>query len=98
VDSTRRGERRGSIGEGQLFKQPWQVSKQFEFMVGVGPELIHATGSDHGTFWGLSAVLDFMFWSTTNIGWYVEPGYEATFRAGTTRHSAGIAAGLIIGR
>jgi hypothetical protein len=67
-------------------------------MVGVGPELIHATGPEHRTFWGVSAVLDFMFWPTTNIGWYLEPAYEATFRNGTTQHGMGIAAGLLIGR
>ena len=81
-----------------LFKKPWRFSPAFEFMVGVGPELIHVTGPDHGTFWGLSSVLDFMFWPRKNIGWYVEPGYELTVRDGTTRHGLAIAAGLLIGR
>jgi hypothetical protein len=81
-----------------LFKKPWQVSPRFEFMIGVGPELIHATGIDHDTFWGLSAVLDFMVWPRKNIGWYVEPGYELTFRDGAKHHGLAIAAGLLIGR
>ncbi|MGH9423539.1 MAG: hypothetical protein ACRD3J_26430 [Thermoanaerobaculia bacterium] len=81
-----------------LFKKPWTFSPHFEFMLGVGPELIHATGPNHGTFWGLSSVLDFMFWPTKNVGWYIEPGYEATFRDSATHNGVGMAAGLIIGR
>jgi hypothetical protein len=81
-----------------LFKKPWTFSPQFEFMIGVGPELIHATGPYPATFWGLSSVLDFMFWPSSNVGWYLEPGYEATFRDRVTHHGLGMAAGLIIGR
>jgi hypothetical protein len=81
-----------------LFKKPWRLSPTFEFMIGVGPELIHATGPDHGTFWGISTVLDFMFWPRKNVGWYVEPGYELTFRDGAKHHGLAIAAGLLIGR
>jgi hypothetical protein len=81
-----------------LFKKPWRFSPKFEFMIGIGPELIHATGPDHATFWGLSSVLDFMFWPRKNVGWYVEPGYELTFRGGTTHHGLAIAGGLLIGR
>jgi hypothetical protein len=81
-----------------LFKKPWCLSPAFEFMIGVGPELIRTTGRDAETFWGVSTVLDFMFWPRKNIGWYVEPGYELTFRDGTKHHSLAIAAGLLIGR
>ena len=81
-----------------LFKKPWRFSSQFEFMIGAGPELVHVTGPNQATFWGVSSVLDFMFWPRRNVGWYVEPGYEVTFRGGTTRHGLGIAAGLLIGR
>jgi hypothetical protein len=81
-----------------LFKKPWRFSREFEFMIGVGPEIVHATGPDHATFWGLSSVLDFMFWPRKNVGWYAEPGYEVTFRGGTTHHGLGIEAGLLIGR
>jgi hypothetical protein len=80
-----------------LFKKPWQFSPTFEFMVGVGPEIVHETGPDHGTFWGLSSVADFMFWPRKRVGWYVEPGYEVTFRHGSAHHGLGIAAGLLIG-
>jgi hypothetical protein len=79
-----------------LFKKPWTLSQRVEFMAGVGPEIVHA--SDTGTFWGLSAVADFMFWPKKDVGWYLEPGYEADFRKDGTRHGLAVAAGLIIGR
>jgi len=81
-----------------LFKKPWQISPTFELMIGLGPEVIHATGPDSGTFWGLSSVIDLMFWPKKNVGWYVEPAYEITFRDGGTGRGLGIAAGLLIGR
>jgi hypothetical protein len=81
-----------------LFKKPWRLSRAVEFMAGVGPELVRATGPDPGTFGGVNAVLDFMFWPRKNIGWYVEPGYELTFRDGTTHQGLGMDIGLIVGR
>jgi hypothetical protein len=81
-----------------LFKKPWRFSRQFEFMIGVGPEVVHLTGPDRKTFWGLSSVLDFMFWPRKNVGWYAEPGYEVTFPGGSTHHGLGIEGGLLIGR
>jgi hypothetical protein len=81
-----------------LFKKPWRFSPEFEFMIGVGPEVVHATEPERATFWGIATVLDFMFWPRKNVGWYVEPGYEATFAGGATHHGMGIVAGLLIGR
>jgi hypothetical protein len=81
-----------------LFKKPWTLSKTVEFMAGVGPELIHASGPDGATFWGLSAAADFMFWPKARTGWYLEPAYEVDFRGGTTRQGLSMAAGLIIAR
>jgi hypothetical protein len=81
-----------------LFKKPWRLSPQVEFMIGAGPEIVHAFGPNHATFWGGEAVLDFMFWPRKNIGWYIEPGYEITFRAGTRHDGVALAAGLLIGR
>jgi len=40
-------------------------------MIGAGPEMIHESGPDHGTVWGISSVLDFMFWPKKNAGWYL---------------------------
>ena len=81
-----------------LFKKPWRFSPTFEFMIGAGPELIRSTGRDSGTFWGWSSVLDFMFWPSRTVGWYVEPGYELTFRDRSTHHGFSVAAGMLIGR
>ena len=81
-----------------LFKKPWRFSPKFEFMIGAGPQVIHSFGPDHGTFWGVEAVLDFMFWPRKNVGWYVEPGYEVTFRDGGQHRGVGVSAGLLIGR
>ncbi|HWW84761.1 MAG TPA: hypothetical protein VNZ26_14225 [Vicinamibacterales bacterium] len=81
-----------------LFKKPWRLSREIELMVGAGPEVIHATGADHATFWGLESVIDVMFWPKRNVGWYLEPGYELTFRDGTHHNGLGFSAGLLIGR
>jgi hypothetical protein len=81
-----------------LFKKPWRFSRTFEFMIGAGPQVVFESGPFHAPFWGVEAVLDFMFWPRKNIGWYVEPGYEITFRDGTSHHGLGIAAGLLVGR
>ena len=81
-----------------LFKKPWRFSPKFEFMIGAGPEIVHASGPNRGTFWGVEGVLDFMFWPRKNVGWYVEPGYEITFRDGTQHRGVGVSAGLLIGR
>jgi hypothetical protein len=81
-----------------LFKKPWRLSPQFEFMIGAGPEIVQAFGPNHATFWGGEAALDFMVWPRENVGWYVEPGYEVTFRTGTRHHGVALAAGLLIGR
>jgi hypothetical protein len=80
-----------------LFKKPWRISRTVEFMVGVGPELIHST-VDHQTFWGLTAVGDLMVWPKPNVGWYLEPGIERTFAPGAHETGFAMAAGLIIGR
>ena len=80
-----------------LFKKPWTISEQVELMAGVGPGVIRDSGQ-RATHWGLSAVLDLMVWPKPHVGWYVEPGYEAVFRVGTTQHGLAVAAGLLLGR
>jgi hypothetical protein len=80
-----------------LLKKPWRISQRVEFMLGAGPELVHETGAGAATFWGVSSVADFMFWPAKHAGWYVEPGYEVTFRGGESHHGFAVAAGLLIG-
>lgn len=81
-----------------LFKKPWTLSKKAEFMLGLGPEWVHATkyGVTTNSVSG-EVVLDFMFWPSAKhrFGWYVEPGYEYNFGRGHEQ-SVGISGGLLI--
>jgi hypothetical protein len=81
-----------------LFKKPWTLSKKAEFMVGIGPEWVHATnyGITRNSVSG-EAVLDFMYWPSAKhrFGWYLEPGYEYNFGAGHEQ-SLGFSGGLLI--
>lgn len=81
-----------------LFKKPWTVSNQAEFMLGAGPEWIHtnAFGTKTDSV-AVEVAPDFMFWrSTRRFGWYLEPSYE--YRFGTPHEqSIGISGGLLIG-
>lgn len=81
-----------------LLKKPWRLSRRVELMVGVGPDVVHNTGREPGTFWGLSLIGDIMVWPRKSVGWYIEPGYELTFRHGVSHGGLGISAGLLIGR
>jgi len=82
-----------------LFKKPWTLSKKAEFMVGLGPEWIHAT--QYGTTTnsiGAEAAADFMYWPSSakhKFGWYVEPAYEYSFGRGHEQ-SLGVSGGLLI--
>ena len=49
---------------------------------------------DHATVAGEFA-LDFMFWPTKNVGWFVEPTWSIAPRTG--EHSLGVSIGLLIG-
>jgi hypothetical protein len=81
-----------------LFKKPWTLSDNVEFMFGVGPEWVHTTG--HGSTnnsVGGEVVLDFMFWPSSKhrFGWYLEPSYSYDFGRGHEQ-SLGLSAGLLI--
>lgn len=81
-----------------LVKKPWTLSRQVEFMVGIGPEWVHTrqNGISANSIAG-EAVLDFMFWPSANhrFGWFLEPGYEYNFGPGHER-SVGLSGGLLI--
>ncbi|HUP04231.1 MAG TPA: hypothetical protein VMU19_09590 [Bryobacteraceae bacterium] len=81
-----------------LFKKPWTLSSQAEFMFGVGPEWMRtrSSGATSNALAG-EAVLDFMFWPSARhkLGWYLEPSYDYAFAPGHDR-SLGITAGLLI--
>jgi hypothetical protein len=81
-----------------LFKKPWTLSKQAEFMFGIGPEWVH-TNKPAATADSISAevALDFMFWPSARhrFGWYLEPGFERNFGRGHEQSFA-ISGGLLI--
>ena len=72
-----------------VFKKPFQLSKNVEFMVGLGPQW--SSTSSFGTV----AVLDFMFWTTPQFGWFVEPSYSYAFTRGHDQNLA-VNVGLLI--
>jgi hypothetical protein len=81
-----------------LFKKPWTISENVEFMLGVGPEWIHTR--TYGLIMnavGGEVVLDFMFWPSSKhrFGWFLEPGYGYSFARGHER-SIGVSGGLLI--
>jgi len=82
-----------------LFKKPWTLSRKAEFMLGVGPELVHLkqNGKTNNSISGEVAG-DFMFWPARRhrFGWYLEPAYDYSFARGH-QQSIGMSAGLLIG-
>ena len=81
-----------------LFKKPWTLSENVEFMFGVGPEWIHAREYGFVTnSLGGEVVLDFMFWPSSKhrFGWFLEPGFDYSF-APRHERSIGMSGGLLI--
>ena len=82
-----------------LFKKPWTLSKRAEFMLGIGPEWIHARQYSTTTnSVGGEIMADFMYWPSSakhRFGWYLEPGYEYNFGRGHEQ-SLGVSGGLLI--
>ena len=81
-----------------LFKKPWTFSPKFEFMLGVGPEWIHASEYGRKTnSAGIEVVPDFMFWPSKKhrFGWYLEPSYDYKFGS-AHEQSLGVSGGLLI--
>jgi hypothetical protein len=79
-----------------LFKKPFRLSSTVEFMIGAGPSISKTlTGVDRTTSVSPEIALDFMFWPTKNIGWFVEPTWTVNPRNG--QQSAAVNAGILIG-
>jgi hypothetical protein len=58
--------------EGEIvFKKPFELSKNVELLVGVGPEWATPNNS-----FGVVAKLDLVYWKTPQYGWFVEPSYS----------------------
>ena len=72
------------------------VSPTFEFMIGAGPSVSRTlNGEDQSTTVSAAFTLDFMFWPTPNIGWFVEPTWTVNPRNGQQSFAASV--GLLIG-
>ena len=82
-----------------LFKKPWTLSRQAEFMLGVGPAWarVQQNGSTSNTLAGEIAG-DFMFWpkGKHHFGWFLEPAYDYSFASGHPQ-ALGMSAGLLLG-
>ena len=79
-----------------LFKKPFRLSSSAEFMAGLGPSVSRTMGGpERGTALSLEAVLDFMFWPSKRVGWYIEPGWSVSFRK--REQFLGATAGLLLG-
>jgi uncharacterized protein YraI len=79
-----------------LFKKPFRLSPTVEFMVGAGPSLSQTlNGADRGTSVSAEFALDFMFWPTKDVGWFIEPTWSVNPRNG--QQSAAVSIGMLIG-
>jgi hypothetical protein len=79
-----------------LFKKPFRISPTFEFMIGAGPSIAKTTsGPDKDTTVSVAFALDFMFWPTPNLGWFVEPTWSINPRNGQQSFAA--TGGILIG-
>jgi hypothetical protein len=79
-----------------LLKKPFRISPTFEFMIGAGPSIGKTlNGPDRDTDVSATFALDFMFWPTKNLGWFVEPTWSINPKNG--RQAIGATAGILIG-
>jgi hypothetical protein len=78
-----------------LFKKPFTLWDEVEFMVGAGPQWSQ-TLNGGGTL-GAEFALDFMIWPTKDrkFGWFVEPTYSYSFGS-EHEQSLGVSMGLLI--
>jgi hypothetical protein len=79
-----------------LLKMPFRISSMFEFMVGAGPSIGKTlNGPDRDTDVSAAFALDFMFWPTKDLGWFVEPTWSINPR--THQQTIGLTAGILLG-
>jgi hypothetical protein len=63
-----------------IVKKPFRITRWFEFMVGIGAEIVPVTGANKGTYFGGQMALDFMFWPSHRFGLWVQPSYDLIFQ------------------
>jgi hypothetical protein len=73
VSQARRADWEGKI----VFKKPFELSKNLELLVGVGPQWATLSNS-----FGVGAKLDLVSWKTSQVGLFVEPSYSYAFNVG----------------
>jgi Bacterial SH3 domain len=79
-----------------LFKKPSPISPTAEFMAGLGPSFSRTlNGPDRGDSWSIEFALDWMFWPTKNLGWFIEPTWSVNPRNG--QQAAAVSIGILIG-
>jgi len=78
-----------------LFKKPFTLSDEVEFMIGAGPQW--GTAFSGPTKAGVEVAGDFMFWPLPDrkLGWFLEPSYSYSFIGGHDQ-SLGVSVGLLI--
>ncbi len=64
--------------EGEIvFKKPFELTKNLELLVGIGPQWTAPSNS-----FGAVAKLDLVYWKTSQVGLFVEPSYSYAFNVG----------------
>jgi Bacterial SH3 domain len=86
----------GDLSADLLFKKPFRLSPTVEFMIGAGPSFSRTlNGPDQGNSWSVEFALDWMFWPTRDVGWFIEPTWSVNPRTGQS--SAAVSLGILIG-
>jgi len=87
-----------------LIKKPFKLARGVEFMIGIGPELVHASGNNaknkggSGTYFGGEAALDFMFWPWGgHVGLWIAPEYDLLFPPSGPSSGVGGTGGVLLG-
>lgn len=85
------------LGFDVIFKKPFRLSKQAEFMVGAGPQATrHFSNMERGTTFAVEVVADFMYWLSEDVGWYAESSYGFGLGKAKGEHTVGASAGLLL--
>lgn len=81
-----------------LFKKPFQLSRTIEFMPGIGPAWSWKLSGSHRTpAVATEIALDFMFWRSKTLGWYLEPSCDFAGLGPKSDRSLGVTLGLLVG-